>query len=189
MSLSVPPSPALSSGPASSSAVTLPTPGKSILKKPPPPPPPLFSLSRLSKLLPAAPAAPPPRGAQGGAGAGAGDGARVLKRAHFILPQLATVYPISTANPPSMPGTADDKREAEQREHERRRRVVRGSSVSSLTAPVLDGGAPPAPDYWGPDKVESFYQECCEGRDEFPHPRISAALRVRRPLLYLKVLR
>lgn len=27
------------------------------------------------------------------------------------------------------------------------------------------------------DKVESFYQECCGGREELPHPGISAALK------------
>jgi protein phosphatase 1 regulatory subunit 37 len=163
-------SPSMSSSPATSSAVVLLAPGKSILKKAPPPPPPLFSLSRFtSKLLPPAP--PPPAD---------DDGRRALKRAHFILPQLATVYPISAALPPHTPTTQDERRAVEAREGERRRRVVRGNSVSySITSNEEDAAAPAEEDdYWPMDKVHGFYRECCEGREDFPHPRISAAFKV-----------
>lgn len=34
-------------------------------------------------------------------------------------------------------------------------------------------------EWWSPEKVESFYYECCVGREEQPHPGISAALKVR----------
>jgi hypothetical protein len=40
------------------------------------------------------------------------------------------------------------------------------------------------PDYWGIDKVESFYRECCKSREEFPYIRILAALKVCRPSFY-----
>jgi protein phosphatase 1 regulatory subunit 37 len=152
---------------------------------------------------------------------------RTLKRAHFILPKLATVYPISAANPPHMPTTQEEKRVVEAREGERRRRVVRGNSVSQVGTPYWNanlgvtgtngrtsrsgsvsgsirsanasgggdglGDEDSIPegdesghgdneeeeaDYWGMDKVESFYRECCESREDFPHPRISAALKV-----------
>jgi protein phosphatase 1 regulatory subunit 37 len=169
-------SPSVSS-PATSSAVVLVAPGKSILKKPPPPPPALFSLSRFtSKLLP--PAAPAPVEDRD-------EGRRALKRAHFILPQLATVYPISAANPPHTPTTQDERRAVEAREGERRRRVVRGNSVSDGSS--ADGGGAEADDYWGLDKVDGFYRECCEGREDFPHPRVSAALRVRRLAACMRV--
>jgi hypothetical protein len=39
-------------------------------------------------------------------------------------------------------------------------------------------------DYWAMDKVESFYRECCKCREDFPHPRISAALKVGYPSFY-----
>ncbi|KAK0199598.1 hypothetical protein DFS33DRAFT_1267449 [Desarmillaria ectypa] len=129
----------------SSSAVTIPIPGKSILKRPPPAPPSLFSLSRLSRLLP--------------------DSTKdnvsektVLKRAHFILPELSIVYPISSFSPPSGPGVREEKKAVEERERERRRRVIRGEG-------------------WTMDKVESFWRECCAGCEEVPDPLISAALK------------
>lgn len=123
---------------------------------------------------------------------------RALKRAHFILPRLATVYPISAANPPHMPTTQEEKRGVEQRERERRRRVVRQNSFSygrrgSTSSNPASGEGEGSngkdeelkedeedeePDYWSMEKVDGFYRECCEGRDEFPHPRISAALKV-----------
>ncbi|KAK0493573.1 hypothetical protein EDD18DRAFT_1256899 [Armillaria luteobubalina] len=129
----------------SSSAVTIPIPGKSILKRPPPAPPSLFSLSRLSRLLP--------------------DSTKdnvsekmVLKRAHFILPELTIVYPISSFSPPSGPGVREEKKAVEEREQERRKRVIRG-------------------DGWTMDKVESFWRECCAGCEEVPDPLISAAFK------------
>lgn len=151
----------------SSSAVTIPTPGKSILKRTQPTQ--QSFLSRISKFLPT----------QSQPQVTAGDEARTLRRAHFILPELTTVYPISAANPPSTPTLKEEKRSIEQREAERRRRVVRGNSISQ-------GGDPD--DWWGLEKVESFYKECCASRDDPPLPEISAAFKVGivvRPLCHL----
>jgi protein phosphatase 1 regulatory subunit 37 len=140
----------------SSSAVTIPAPGKSILKRPAPAPHSL--LARFSKFLPVA--APAPDDAR----------ARPLKRAHFILPEIAIVYPISSLSPPSTPALRDEKRAIEVRELERRRRVVRG-------APSSPGAEPEG--WWNMDKVLSFYRECCAGCDEEPDPAIAAAFKVR----------
>lgn len=142
----------------SSSAVTIPTPGKSILKRPPPPQQSFFS--RLSKLLPT----------QTQQANATQDEAATLKRAHFILPEMTTVYPISAANPPSTPSLKEEKKSIEEREAERRRRIVRGNSA------VSDVNTPDA--WWNMDKVESFYRECCVGREEVPDAGISAAFKV-----------
>ncbi|KAI0042771.1 RNI-like protein, partial [Auriscalpium vulgare] len=139
----------------SSSAVIIPTPGRSILKRPPPPQQSFFS--RFSKFLPTQ--NQPPTLTD--------DGDKTLKRAHFILPELVTVYPISASNPPSMPTLKDEKRSIEQREAERRRRVVRGNSVSQSDAD----------DWWSLERVESFYRECCASRDDVVVPEISAAFK------------
>jgi protein phosphatase 1 regulatory subunit 37 len=226
-----PASPALPHTPtnasASSSAVTIPVPGKSILKRPPPPPQSFLSTSfaRLSKLLPtqqpAATASSSASSASGTAAASSGSSSpssatedperdRALRRAHFILPQLATVYPISAANPPSSPAIREEKRAVEAREAQRRRRVVRGNAHSSPSSALayspgggsarssVSGGAgeaaSPVPgpgpgpvtvpeaweddEWWDMDKVESFYRECCEGREEEPNPGVSQAFKV-----------
>ncbi|OBZ77463.1 hypothetical protein A0H81_01899 [Grifola frondosa] len=149
----------LSSSP-SSSAVTIPTPGKSILKRPPPPQQSFFSLARLSKLLPSQNLPPP---------SATGDDTNTLKRAHFILPEMTTVYPILAANPPCTPSLKEEKRSIEEREAERRRRVLRGNP-SSPDAILTD-------EWWSLDKVESFYRECCAGREEIADPGISAAFK------------
>ena len=151
---------------ASSSAVTIPTPGKSILKRPPPPQQSFFSLARLSKLLPnqQTPAAQ--------------DEASTLKRAHFILPEMTVVYPISAANPPSTPSMKEEKKSIEEREMERRRRILRGGTSISST----DGDEC----WWSLDQVESFYRECCVGREEAPDPGVSLAFKVSLPLRFLR---
>ncbi|KII85687.1 hypothetical protein PLICRDRAFT_178724 [Plicaturopsis crispa FD-325 SS-3] len=141
-----------SSGSPSSSAVTIPIPGKSILKRPPPAQQSLFS--RFIRILPTQ---PPP----------SSDESKPLKRAHFILPQIATVYPISSLNPPSTPNLRDEKKAIDDREAERRRRVVRGNSISVNETE----------EWWTLDKVESFYRECCAGCDERPDPAITAAFK------------
>lgn len=148
--------PVASSSTISNSVLPLPHPGKSILKKPPPVQSRFFSISTISKLLPnpsvassSTHAAPP------------------LKRAHFILPNLQTVYSISTANPPSSPTQSEERKLTEQREQERRRSVVRGNSYSSESD-----------SWWSTEKVESFYRDCCRGREEEPLPQICAALKV-----------
>jgi protein phosphatase 1 regulatory subunit 37 len=138
----------------SSSAVTIPIPGKSILKRPPPTQ--TGILSRIKGFLPIQ------------SPASAVDDTKPLKRAHFILPQLATVYPISSVNPPSTPTLKDEKRAIEDREAERRRRVVRGNSI----------GPNETEEWWNLDKVESFYRECCASREEQPDHAISAAFKV-----------
>jgi protein phosphatase 1 regulatory subunit 37 len=153
---------ATGSSPASSSAVTIPTPGKSILKRPPPPPQSI--LSRLSRLLPTQ--------SNAATNGSTDDDAKTLKRAHFILPQMSTVYPILAANPPYTLAIKEEKKIIEEKEAERRKRVVRGNSVSSPNSPSdID-------EWWSMDKVESFYRECCAGREEKPDPAISAALKV-----------
>ncbi|KAH8103400.1 RNI-like protein [Cristinia sonorae] len=144
----------------SSSAVTIPTPGKSILKKPPPPQQSFFSLARLSKLLPTQ---------QPNQNGGGNDEVKTLKRAHFILPEMTTVYPILAANPPSMPNLKEEKRSIEEREAERRKRVVRRNSVNTESSQPEDT-------WWSMEQVESFYRECCIGREEEPDPGISKAL-------------
>ncbi|KAJ7669822.1 hypothetical protein DFH06DRAFT_1267283 [Mycena polygramma] len=142
----------------SSSAVTIPIPGKSILKKPPPAQAGLFSnsLSRLGlgfgRFLP------------GDKDKDANEAAKVLKRAHFILPEIAVVYPISALAPPSTPALRDEKRAIEERERERRRRVEREEE-----------------EWWAMDKVESFYRECCEGCQEPPDKGITAAFKATPP--------
>lgn len=143
----------------SSSAVTIPTPGKSILKRPPQQQQTLFS--RITKFLPSA--------NQQQNNQSADDEAKPLKRAHFVLPEIAIVYPISSINPPSTPSLKEEKRAIEDREYERRRRVVRG-------APRSPGAEPEG--WWNLDKVESFYRECCAGCDEEPDPQISVAFKV-----------
>ncbi|KAF9459258.1 hypothetical protein BDZ94DRAFT_1312550 [Collybia nuda] len=136
----------------SSSAVTIPIPGKSILKRPPPPQQSL--LSRITRFLPT------PNQTNT-------DETKPLKRAHFILPQIAIVYPISSVNPPSTPTLREEKRAIEDREAERRKRVVRGNS--------LGPSASETEEWWSLDKVESFYRECCAGCDEDPDPAITNA--------------
>ena len=136
-----------SSGPPSSSAVTIPVPGKSILKRPPPQQHSLFS--RFTRFLPSS------------SDSVVADDDKPLKRAHFILPQIAIVYPISSFNPPSTPTLKDEKRAIEHQEADRRRKIVRGSI-----------------DWWSMDKVDAFYRECCAGCDEEPDPAVSAAFKV-----------
>jgi protein phosphatase 1 regulatory subunit 37 len=138
----------------SSSAVVIPTPGKSILKRAPAAQQSLFSRITTRFLPTDKPL---------------GKDEEPLKRAHFILPQIATVYPISSSNPPSMPTLKDEKRAIETREAERRRRVVRANSISS---------GKDEEDWWSLEKVESFYRECCAGCQERPDPAISAAFKV-----------
>jgi len=150
--------------PASSSAVTIPTPGKSILKRPPPPPQSLFT--RLTKLLP---------NQNGPASGTVEDESRTLKRAHFILPQMATVYPIMAANPPCSPAIKEEKKLIEEKEAERRKRVVRRNSVSSTPTSREPSESD---EWWHMDQVESFYRECSVGREDNPDPAISAAFKV-----------
>ena len=138
----------------SSSAVTIPVPGKSILKRPPPAQ--TGILSRIKGFLPTQPSVSP------------SDDIKPLKRAHFILPQLAVIYPFSSVNPPSTPALKDEKKAIEDHEAERRKRIVRGNSI----------GPNETEEWWSLDKVESFYRECCTSREEEPDPAVSAAFKV-----------
>ena len=90
-----------------------------------------------------------------------------LKRAHFILPQIAIVYPISF-NPPSTP-TKEEKRAIEHQEADRRRKIVRGSRRLGIHH-----------DWWSMDKVD----ECYVGCDEEPDPAVSAGFKVHSVLSY-----
>lgn len=138
----------------SSSAVTIPTPGKSILKRPPPTQGGI--LNRIKGFLPTQPSLP------------VSDELKPLKRAHFILPQLAIVYPFSSLNPPSIPSLKDERKAIEEREFERRRRVLKGDSTTCEDSE----------EWWSLDKVVSFYRECCAWREEEPDPAISNAFKV-----------
>lgn len=141
----------------SSSAVTIPIAGKSILKRPAPVHSSLFS--RIARFLPTqSPTA-------------SSDESKPLKRAHFILPEIAIVYPISSVNPPSTPSLKEEKKAIEDREFERRRRVVRGNASGTGTQDTDD-------DWWSLDKVESFYRECCVQCDEQPDLGITSAFKV-----------
>ena len=101
------------------------------------------------------------------------DESKTLKRAHFILPQIATVYPITAANPPWSPATKEEKKLVEEKEAERRKRVVRRNSVNSTSHEPRESD-----EWWHMDQVESFYRECSAGREETPDPTISVALKV-----------
>ncbi|KAF7303918.1 hypothetical protein MIND_00622300 [Mycena indigotica] len=164
----------------SSSAVTIPIPGKSILKKPPPVQ--ASFISRISRFLPVGDKTQPETAGKDGGKEGATDeNARVLRRAHFILPELAVVYPISSVAPPSTPQLREEKRAIEDKERERRRRVLRANSVSTASstdsASILTAGSGEDSEWWAMDKVESFYRECCEGCQESPDKGIAAALK------------
>ncbi|KAE9392990.1 hypothetical protein BT96DRAFT_944249 [Gymnopus androsaceus JB14] len=198
---------------ASTSSVTIPIPGRSILKKPPPPPTGLLSritggMGGFGKFF----------GGNGNNNSNASTNSNppvteppsdrsststpppdpALKRAHFILPHMAVVYPISSTAPPRTPTTQMEKRAIEERERERRRRVVSSESgipesspassevtpISSITTeyryglpaesrPSSNAGAA---SWWSVDKVEAFYNECCAACDEVPDPAISRAL-------------
>ncbi|KAJ7256891.1 hypothetical protein C8J57DRAFT_1343253, partial [Mycena rebaudengoi] len=101
-------------------------------------------------------------------------------------------YPRSRLAPPSTPALKEEKRPIEERERERRRRVVRSLSTSSLNSPMVGGdsvsirsgvsgvsGQEEALEWWAMDKVKSFYRECCEGCLEPPDKGIMQALKVR----------
>ncbi|KAJ3755304.1 hypothetical protein EV360DRAFT_49950 [Lentinula raphanica] len=137
---------------ASTSSDRIPIPGKSILKKPPPPPTGL--LSRITSGMKQAVTTTPIAGESSTGG---------LKRAHFILPEIAVVYPISSNAPPRTPMTDIEKQTIENREKERRKRVVSGEPESGTG-------------WWTMEKVQGFYEECCRAMDVKPDEAISKAL-------------
>jgi protein phosphatase 1 regulatory subunit 37 len=154
--------PVASSSTISNTVLPLPPAGKSILKKAPPPQP-RFSINNLRNILNVnAPDSP-------------SSDDKPLKRAHFILPSLQTVYTFSIANPPSAAGLQEEKRSVEEREQERRRTVVRGNSF------LQDKDA-----WWSMERVDSFYRECCQGREELPNSLVSSALLVRPCYIFIQ---
>lgn len=60
----------------------------------------------------------------------------------------------------------------EEKEAERRKRVVRRNSVSSSSHEPSE-----SEEWWDMDQVESFYRECAIGREDTPDPAISLALK------------
>ncbi|KAJ3820740.1 hypothetical protein EV361DRAFT_803173 [Lentinula raphanica] len=137
---------------ASTSSDRIPIPGKSILKKPPPPPTGL--LSRITSGMKQVVTTTPIAGESSTGG---------LKRAHFILPEIAVVYPISSNAPPRTPMTDIEKQTIENREKERRKRVVSGEPENGTG-------------WWTMEKVQGFYEECCRAMDVKPDEAISKAL-------------
>ncbi|KZV91670.1 RNI-like protein [Exidia glandulosa HHB12029] len=79
------------------------------------------------------------------------------------MPKLVTVYPISASNPPSTPGIKEEKKAVEDKECDRRRRVMRVTSTQD--------------DWWTVGDVTSSYSESCPGREDEPQPHVVAALR------------
>ncbi|KAG9119334.1 hypothetical protein FRC07_005687, partial [Ceratobasidium sp. 392] len=128
---------------------------KGILKRPTQAPRAFFSFTRdmlsISRLL-------GPGGQPGGATPGVPDGERaVLKRAHFIVPEMRVVYPISSANAPSSAAQSEAKLEID--EAERLRREAEYSQA------------------WTAARVEALYKDVCKLRDERIDPTITAQIR------------
>lgn len=65
----------------------------------------------------------------------------------------------------------EEKKSIEAREAERRKRIVRRNSL--MTEPGTEEDT-----WWTLEQVESFYRECCVGREEQPDPGVSAAFLV-----------
>ena len=84
-----------------------------------------------------------------------------LKRAHFILPHLSVVYPISSSAAPSSAELTESKREIENQARELRRKEKEEGA-----------GA------WSLGRVEEFYRECCKIRDENVLGGVVGAFRV-----------
>ncbi|QRV93312.1 protein phosphatase 1 regulatory subunit 37 [Ceratobasidium sp. AG-Ba] len=128
---------------------------KGILKRPVQAPRPFFSFTRdmlsISRLL-------GPGGQPGGATPGVPDtGERaVLKRAHFIVPEMRVVYPISSANAPSSAAQSEAKLEIDEAE-----RLRRESEYQQA---------------WTAARVEALYKDICKLRDERVDPTISAQI-------------
>lgn len=84
-----------------------------------------------------------------------------LKRVHFILPHLSTVYPISSNAPPS-----SNELTAARAEIDARARAQRSKEKEE------GAGA------WSLGRIEDFYRECCRLKDEQPLGGVVGALRV-----------
>ncbi|KAG9091520.1 hypothetical protein FRC06_000537, partial [Ceratobasidium sp. 370] len=128
---------------------------KGILKRPAPAPRAFFSFTRdmlsISRLL-------GPGGQPGGATPGVPDGERaVLKRAHFIVPEMRVVYPISSANAPSSAAQSEAKLEIDEAERLRREAEYHQA--------------------WTAARVEALYKDVCKLRDERVDPTIATQIR------------
>lgn len=121
---------------------------KGILKRPAPAPKPFFSFTRdvlsISRLL--GPTSQLPT-----------DGEPVLKRAHFIVPDIRVVYPISSDTAPSSTTQSESRLEIDAAE--RLRRETEQQQV------------------WTAARVEALYRDVCRIRDERIDPTISAQIR------------
>ncbi|EUC60325.1 protein phosphatase 1 regulatory subunit 37, putative [Rhizoctonia solani AG-3 Rhs1AP] len=124
---------------------------KGILKRPAPAPKPFFSFTRdvlsISRLL-------GPGSATQSLNA---DGELGLKRAHFIIPDIRVVYPISSDTAPS--STTQSEARLEIDAAERLRRETEQQQV------------------WTAARVEALYRDICKIRDEKADPTISAQIR------------
>lgn len=86
-----------------------------------------------------------------------------LKRAHFILPHLSTVYPISSGAPPSSSELTIARAEIDARTNAQREKEKEEGA-----------GA------WSLGRIEDFYRECCRLREEQVLGGVVGALRVSR---------
>ncbi|CCO29988.1 hypothetical protein BN14_04012 [Rhizoctonia solani AG-1 IB] len=124
---------------------------KGILKRPPPAPKPFFSFTRdvlsISRLLGPG-STPNPLNA---------DGELVLKRAHFILPDIRVVYPISSDTAPSSTTQSESRLEIDAAERLRRETEQQQA--------------------WTAARVEALYRDICKIRDERVDPTIAAQIR------------
>ncbi|KAJ1305225.1 hypothetical protein OPQ81_000254 [Rhizoctonia solani] len=124
---------------------------KGILKRPAPAPKPFFSFTRdvlsISRLL--GPGSP--------AQSLNADGELVLKRAHFIVPDIRVVYPISSDTAPSSTTQSEARLEIDAAERLRRETEQQQA--------------------WTAARVEALYRDICKIRDERLDPTISAQIR------------
>lgn len=84
-----------------------------------------------------------------------------LKRAHFILPHLTTVYPISSSAPPSSNELTESRKE------------IDNKNAAALQKEKEEGAGA-----WSLGRIEEFYRECCRLRDELALGGVVGALRV-----------
>ncbi|CAE6436311.1 unnamed protein product, partial [Rhizoctonia solani] len=125
---------------------------KGILKRPAPAPKPFFSFTRdvlsISRLL--GPGSTVTQSLNA-------DGEPVLKRAHFIVPDIRIVYPISSDTAPSSTTQSEARLEIDAAERLRRETEQQQA--------------------WTAARVETLYRDICKIRDEKVDPTISAQIR------------
>jgi protein phosphatase 1 regulatory subunit 37 len=124
---------------------------KGILKRPAPAPKAFFSFTRdvlsISRLLGPVSTLQSPNP----------DGEIVLKRAHFIVPEMRVVYPISSDTAPSSTIQSESRLEIDAAERLRRETEQQQA--------------------WTAARVEALYRDVCRIRDERVDPTISAQIR------------